>query len=154
MRRTIAMWTILALASAATGAALSARDGDDPQQKASPAAAATQAKTLADQIKESKFWMDQKLSRTQNILAGLTRGDYDTVTDNAKALNVLNYLEAYVRSDVPEYKEQLQLFKFANGALIKAARDKNSDAATLAYTQLCISCVNCHNVIRDEEAKK
>lgn len=149
MRKSDAILAVLVLVGA--GAAVSAQGDDAPKQKTSPAASAVQAKTVADQIKESKFWMDQKLTRTQNILAGLTRGDYDSVTENAKALNVLNYLEAYVRSDVPEYKEQLQLFKFANGSLIKSARAKNTEAATLAYTQLCISCVNCHNVLRDQK---
>lgn len=122
---------------------------DPPRQKVSPEASATQAKPVAQQIKDSKFWMEQKLTRTQNILAGLTRNDFEAVRENAVALNVLNHLEAYVRADVPEYKEQLQVFKFANSGLIRAAKAKNGDAATLAYTQLCVSCVNCHNVVRD-----
>ena len=140
----------LAILAVAVGAGLPARaDEPRPAQKASPEAAATQAKSAADAVQESKFWMDQKLQKSQAILAGLTRNDFDAIDDNAKQLNVLNYLEAYVRADVPEYKEQLQVFKFANGSLIKASRNRDTNGATLAYTQLVVSCVNCHNVVRD-----
>src|SRR5262245_55515796 len=145
----------LAILAVAAGAGLLAwADEPRPAQKASPEAAATQAKAVAEAIKESRFWMEQKLLRSQNILAGLTRGDFDAVGDGAKQLIVLNYLEAYVRADVPEYKEQLQVFKFANGGLIKAAKARDINAATLAYTQLTVSCVNCHNVVRDTKPAK
>jgi hypothetical protein len=143
-----AIRSLLVLALPATALALG---GDGPSQKGGPETAAAQAKTVAEQVRDSKFWMEQKLVRSQNVLAGLTKGDFDAIVENGRAMNVLNYLEGYVKADVPEYKEQLQVFKFANGALIKAARNKNIEGATLAYTQLCVSCVNCHNVVRDQK---
>lgn len=117
-----------------------------------PRTAATQTKPVTEQVRDSKVWMDQKLMRTQNVLAGLTRGDFDAIIENGRAMNVITYLEGYVRADVPEYKEQLAIFKAANGALLRSARSKNIEGATLAYTQLCVSCVNCHNVVRDQKA--
>jgi hypothetical protein len=42
----------------------------------------------------------------------------------------------------------MQCFGSANGALVRAAEDKNLDGATLAYTQLAISCVQCHKIVR------
>ncbi len=133
--------TPLVLALAASSLALA---GDDPQGP-------PRGKSVAEQIKESKVWMDQKLVRTQNILAGLTRADYDAIVENGRAMNIINYLEGYVKADTPEYKEQLQVFKSSTSGLIRSARNKNIEGATLAYTQLTISCVNCHNIVRDQK---
>ena len=59
--------------------------------------------------------------------------------------------ECWFCADTPQYKGQLNAFWFANDALIQAADEKNLDAATLAYTQLTISCVNCHKQVRAAE---
>jgi hypothetical protein len=42
----------------------------------------------------------------------------------------------------------LRLFEFADRELIRAAREENLYGATLAFTQLTISCVNCHKIVR------
>jgi len=52
------------------------------------------------------------------------------------------------RASRPEYRTQLRLFEFADRELIRAAAEKNLDAATLAYNQLTVSCVNCHKIVR------
>ena len=38
--------------------------------------------------------------------------------------------------------------------LIRQAGKKNLGGATLAYTQLTLSCVHCHNVVRDAKKGK
>jgi hypothetical protein len=47
-----------------------------------------------------------------------------------------------------EYRTQNQVFWFSAGNLVLAAERKNIDSATLAYTQMTLSCVNCHKLIR------
>jgi hypothetical protein len=93
--------------------------------------------------------MRQKLAATQNILAGLTKGDYDTIQTNAQSMLVVGYLEKWVRADTPGYQNMMKDFEYANKSLTLAAREKNLDGATLAYVQLAISCVNCHKIVRD-----
>ncbi len=100
-------------------------------------------------------WMKQKLEMSQNILAGLTKGDFKSVETNALQMNVVNFLEKEVAQDQPYYKEysrQLNAFETANRELLRQASAKNIEGATLAYMQLTISCVQCHRIIRD--AKK
>lgn len=96
----------------------------------------------------ASIWMTQKLRASQEVLKGLSDGDFEAIGANAQTMNLMTHLEKWVRADTPEYRTQLRLFEFADRELIRAAREKNLDAATLAYNQLTISCVNCHKLVR------
>lgn len=99
---------------------------------------------------KASLWMRHKLVASQKILEGMTRADYEMIEKNAAAMQVMGHLEAWVRADRPEYKAQLHAFEHANGAIVFAAKDRNLDGVTIAYTQLTISCVQCHKLIRDK----
>jgi len=99
--------------------------------------------------KKPSFWMEKKLEHTQRILAGLANEDFEEIGKRARSLAALNQVERWVRSGVPEYQAQLQIFQNANQQLIRAANHENLDGAAMAYVQLTMSCVNCHKVIRD-----
>lgn len=101
---------------------------------------------------KSSVWMKKKQEFAQNILAGLTESDFDKIRANAEAMSFLGYLEKWVRGDRPDYKKQVVFFDFANQELIRQAKAKNLEGATLAYNQLTVSCIQCHKVVRD--AKK
>ena len=103
--------------------------------------------------KEASIWMQKKLEHSQKILAGLTEADFDAIQASAGQMQVLNFLEEWVRGDLPEYKLQLKYFSDANAELIRQAGKKNLGGATLAYTQLTLSCVHCHSVVRDAKKK-
>ena len=102
----------------------------------------------------SMTWMQRKLEHSQNILAGLTKADFEMIQSSAGKMEDLNYLEQWGREDLPEYKRQLRYFDDANKELIRQAGKKNLGGATLAYTQLTLSCVHCHNVVRDVNKRK
>ena len=107
----------------------------------------------ADKEKAS-LWMEKKLEYTQKILAGLTKGDFEMIGTNAGSMQVVNFLEEWDRGKNPEYRRQLKYFSDANAELIRQAGKKNLGGATLAYTQLTLSCVHCHNVVRDVKKDK
>ena len=104
--------------------------------------------------KEASIWMQKKLEHSQKILAGLTEADFDKIQSSAGMLQVLNFLEEWDRGRNPEYRRQLKYFSDANAELIRQAGKKNLGGATLAYTQLTLSCVHCHNVVRDVKKSK
>ena len=108
----------------------------------------------AEAKKEASIWMQKKLEHSQKILAGLTKADFEMIQSSAGKMQVLNFLEEWVRGDLPEYKRQLRYFSDANAELIRQAGKKNLGGATLAYTQLTLSCVHCHNVVRDVNKRK
>jgi hypothetical protein len=99
--------------------------------------------------KKASIWMRQKVQASQAVLTGLASADFQAIGQNAATMGVMEFFERWQRADSPGYRTQLRLFEFANGELMKAAREKNIDAATLAFNQLTISCVNCHKIVRD-----
>ena len=103
--------------------------------------------------KEASVWMQKKLEYSQKILAGLTEADFDKIQSSAGKMQVLNFLEEWDRGRNPEYRRQLKYFSDANAELIRQAGKKNLGGATLAYTQLTLSCVHCHNIVRDVKKK-
>jgi hypothetical protein len=98
-------------------------------------------------------WMKLKLEHSQNILAGIAKADYDLIVKNAEGMQTLTTIEAFVRSKIPGYSAQVEQFKEATEELIKQAKKDNVEGATLAFTQLTLSCVNCHKRLR-EDAKR
>lgn len=108
-----------------------------------------------DQEKPTSFWMQKKLEYSQRIISGLATEDFEAIRKNATAMQNLNRIEGFVRRrDVKDYRTQLLIFEYANGELIRSADHKNVESAALAFTQLTLSCVNCHKVIRQPEAKE
>ena len=97
--------------------------------------------------------MENKLRHSQEILAGLTRKDFALVKKHAEAMAIVTYLEKSDRADVPGYRRQLALFEEANKELIRQAKNENLAGATIAYTQLTLSCVQCHDALRDGKKK-
>lgn len=119
---------------------------DPPAEKtAKPAAAAAEESTEG----QGNFWMQKKLEHTQHILSGLATEDFDQIGRSAQAMQRLGKIEAFVRrNDTEAYRTQFRVFQFANEELIRLAADKNIDGAALAFTQLTLSCVNCHKQLR------
>lgn len=130
-----------AAAKAAEAPAGEAKDGDakttDPADAKNP--------------RQVSVWMRKKLDYSQNILAGITAGDFELVGQNANAMKGLNRIESFVRGRTPGYKAQLQIFQEANDEILRQAQRENADGAALAFTQLTISCINCHKHIREAE---
>jgi hypothetical protein len=103
------------------------------------------------QAPEASIWMKQKLGASQNVLAGLTKGDFEAIEKNAQSMLAVGYLEKWLRADTPGYQIFMKDFEYANKSLTLAAREKNLDGATIAYIQLTLSCVHCHKTIRVEK---
>ena len=106
---------------------------------------------LGDDEKDQKtFWMEKKLEFSQHILKGLATADFDAISKSAESMKNMTILEKLVRrTHEHEYRAQLAIFQTANRQLIQEAGKKNIDGVALAYTQLTLSCVNCHKVLRD-----
>ncbi len=91
--------------------------------------------------------MQQKLEYSKIILDGLVTEDFDKIRQGAKALNQLGKRK-WLENESASYRTQNQVFWFTTGTLVMAAEAKNIDGATLSYTQMMHSCVNCHKLIR------
>ena len=102
----------------------------------------------APPAKETGTVMERKLKHAQGLLNGLALNDFDKITREADALILarteatwkINETEKYMRHAVA-FDDQLQRIK-------KAAKNKNIDAATLAYVDMTLTCVKCHDTLR------
>ena len=93
--------------------------------------------------------MKLKLESSQKVLEGIAVENFTTIAVNAQKLVALSQAAGWQARQTPEYKQYTAEFRRFAESLQKAARDENVDAASVAYFQLTISCVNCHRHIRE-----
>lgn len=99
----------------------------------------------------ASFWMKKKLEYSQNILAGIATGDFEKIVQNGESMRHLNVIEGFIRGRTPGYRTQLAIFQDSADEIVRQAKKDNVEGAALAFTQLTISCVNCHKHLRESK---
>lgn len=100
----------------------------------------------------AKQLMREKLLLSQGILEGISTADFDLLVSKASRLSGISRESGWPTFDNPDYQQQSALFRRQVDQLVKAAKDQNLDAATLAYVRMTMSCVDCHKVVRGKTA--
>src|SRR5262245_56097522 len=96
--------------------------------------------------------MQVKLQRFQALLEAITKEDYKAMEANASSLARIGEMTAFLRAyKTEEYEVQARAFKRAAATLAAKAEDKNLDGATLAYLDMTMGCVKCHNHFRGKK---
>ena len=95
--------------------------------------------------------MQRKLLHAQKVLDGLTTGDFDKVRAGADDLRVAAGEASWRVLKTPKYELYSNDFLRNLEALQKAAKNKSVDAAALAYVDLTLTCVKCHQYVREEK---
>lgn len=101
-------------------------------------------------------FMRQKLDYSKDILEGLTNEDFGLIEKNARKLRTLSEASEWEVLSIPgpDYVKYSSDFQRLTHELIEEAKAKDIDGATLAYTQLTISCVKCHKFVRQQPIKR
>lgn len=99
------------------------------------------------------FWMQKKLDYSTSILKGLATGNFDLIEKNAKKMRLLNRIEGFARSRHAGYRSHVRLFERVTDEVIRQAKKENIEGVTLGYHQLTVSCVRCHQSIREQSEK-
>jgi hypothetical protein len=111
--------------------------------------AVTSAATQPPQLPSEAQVMRVKLQRAQVLLQALTMEDFKTLQENAESLVRISKATEFLRAyKTEEYEFQARVFQKAAEALAAKAKEKNIDGATLAYMDMTLSCVACHNHFR------
>lgn len=126
--------------TAAAGLALVAGNGrtgaDEPKKE--PPALPSEAQV-----------MQVKLKRSQALLEALTKEDFKSLEESAASLVRISKATEFLRAyKTEEYEFQARVFQRSAEALAERAKAKNIEGATLAYLDLTMSCVACHNHFR------
>lgn len=107
---------------------------------------------FAQEDKLAKF-MRAKLYHSEKTLEGLTTEDFDLVAKHSQAMSLLCQDEMWSVVRTVEYDQRSTEFRRSVDAITKAAREKDLDAATLAYLDTTMKCVSCHKYVRKEKAQ-
>ncbi len=93
--------------------------------------------------------MQRKLTNAQKVLEGLALEDFDKIRTASDGL-LECYKDASWRiNDTDKYKQFSNDFLRRIESLQTAAKDKKIDAAALAYVDMTLTCVKCHQYLRD-----
>lgn len=116
---------------------------------------AVPAKVQPNQVKQDeqikskarKQFMRGKLTSNQKIVEGLSLKNFALVREGAEGVTALVKGQHWFVLDTPEYKEYSKDMEQAAQRLIKAADNKNIEAATLRYFEVTLNCIDCHRYL-------
>jgi hypothetical protein len=95
--------------------------------------------------------MQRKLAHAQKVLEGLALNDFDKIATNADDLNQCAQEAGWKLVKTARYELYSNDFVRHLEGLKKAAKNKNLDAAALAYVEVTLTCVKCHQYVREEK---
>jgi hypothetical protein len=96
-----------------------------------------------------KELMKQKLQNSQKILEAIATNDFDSLEKHAGELILISKEAEWKVVKTPRYETYSNDFRRNAEALIQSAKEKNIDAAALAYVDLTLNCVKCHKHVRE-----
>ena len=135
-----AMLTVGAITLLATLSALIVRADDQPPKK---------EEFKKPDRKLVKELMGKKLIHSQKLLAALVTNDLDKAGKEAEELIRVRKEAAWMIVKTKEYEMWSNEFNTSAEKIIKAAKDKNPDAAKLGYLEMTMTCFQCHTYVRD-----
>lgn len=95
--------------------------------------------------------MVQKLKESQALLEGLALNDPAKVQASAEELlRISKAAQFRKRLGTARYEYHANTFQRAAEVAIEKAKAKNIDGATLAYLDMTMTCVRCHQHTREE----
>jgi hypothetical protein len=103
---------------------------------------------------EGGGFMQLKLRYGQKLLEGIALEDYDMIADQAEQLRLLSQDANWIVLQTPDYLADIVDFRRSAADLKTAAKKKNLDGAALAYMRMTLSCVHCHQHVRDVRGAK
>jgi hypothetical protein len=96
-----------------------------------------------------KKLMQDKLKSSQQLLEGLALADFGKMEQNAERLLTISNTAEWFALNTPEYKLYSNEFRRAAEKVVSKARAKNIDGAALGYMELTMTCVRCHQYVRE-----
>ena len=93
--------------------------------------------------------MERKLLNAQKLLEGLAMKDFDKIDKSADSLMECLKEATWRINDTDKYLLYSNEFLRNIEGMQKASKKKNIDAATLAYVEMTLTCVKCHEHLRE-----
>jgi hypothetical protein len=97
--------------------------------------------------------MQRKLGHAQKVLEGLATNDFAKMNTAADGLLDCVNDETWKINETKKYLTFSNDFVHRVENLKKAAKNKNIDAAALAYVDMTLTCVKCHQYLREDTVR-
>jgi hypothetical protein len=91
--------------------------------------------------------MREKLASGKSLLEGIALADFGKIRSNAEELIRLSNTAEWVILKTPQYALHSNEFRRAAEDIVRKAREKNLEGATLGYMDLVRTCVRCHQYV-------
>jgi len=95
--------------------------------------------------------MKQKLTHAQKLLGALALNDFDAIKENSDRLNDLSKLAAWKLIETPRYENYSDEFQRLTLRMSDQAGKRNLDGVALAYVDMTLTCVKCHQHVREQK---
>jgi cytochrome c556 len=94
--------------------------------------------------------MQAKLKAAQKLLEGLAVSDFQAIAASGEELTKISKAAEFLNAlKTDDYRLQMAVFQRSAEAVSKRAKEQNLDGATLAYVDMTMTCVKCHQTTRD-----
>jgi cytochrome c556 len=113
------------------------------------AVAALSSPGQAQKERVFKKLMQQKLHSSQAMLEGLAMADFEKISQNADQLLAISNTEEWFVLKTAAYKLHSNEFRRAAEKVARKSKEKNIDGVALGYMELTLSCVRCHQYVRE-----
>lgn len=126
---------------------------DDQQKKDEPQKKADSQKKPEDPIESDetrplKKFMRKKLDASSSVLEGLCTEDLQLVADGAEILMAMSREEQWRVSNDGMYRRYSREFINAVEELQKEAEDNDMNGTSLAWVNVTMKCLKCHEWVR------
>jgi cytochrome c556 len=112
-------------------------------------AGASQEKKPVKDLPKVNPLMADKLKNSQGLLEALAVEDFAKMQKHSDELMRISKAAEWTVYKTPMYEVQTNNFRRALETLTQKAKAKNLDGATLAYVDMTVTCVRCHQHCRD-----
>ncbi len=106
-----------------------------------------------DEPKKKLTVMQRKLQHAEKVLEGLAVNDFAKIDAAADGIMDCVKDETWKINDTDKYLTYTNDFVRRVQGLKKAAKEKNVDAAALSYVDMTLTCVKCHQYLREDRIR-
>jgi len=93
--------------------------------------------------------MKDKLKNAQLVMEGMALADFAKIRKSSDELIQLSKTAEWMVHKTPRYEVYSNDFRRAAETIYEKAKDQNIDGVALAYVDMTLTCVRCHQYVRE-----
>jgi hypothetical protein len=124
--------------------------GVSSRQQAPPAVAVQKARPPQKESDVADL-MQQKRELSHDVFDAIVMKDFKRIDKVARALTEISQAAVWRVIQTPRYFQYTADFQDATEKMAQKARDKNADGTTLAFTQMTLACIRCHDYMSEKK---